>query len=65
MGMKMAGKRILPSPGKWGKNGLENGKNGLKMAQKWNFGPCFPLSQVRPKSMFRPFSSPCRAGGPK
>ena len=43
------------------------------MVRKWNFGPfspfsgpCFPhFSGIRPKSIFRPFSSPFRAGGPK
>ena len=79
MGMKMAENWILASPQKWGKNRPENEKNGLEMekiARKWfenGFSGHFshlpvhvsPIFQVRPKSIFRPFSSPFRAGGPK
>ena len=79
MGTKMAEKWILASPEKWGKHGPENGKNGPKFHFRTIFGLFFPFSgpffsfsgpfsthfQVRRKSIFRPFSSPFRAGGPK
>ena len=64
MGTKMVNKRILASPGKWGKHGLENGKNGPRFHFRTIFGPFFPffgpfspISQARPKSVFWPFSS--------
>ena len=66
-GNKIAENWNLASPGLLGKNGWKS-KNGLKMAQKWNFGSFFPflvnfspMSWVRPKSNFRPFSAPFRA----
>ena len=64
---------------KMGKNGPENEKKKslAKMGRKWSengiaghfslfFGPCFPHSSGEAKkSIFRPFSSPFRAGGQK
>ena len=79
MGTKMAEKWILASPEKWGKMARKMRKMARKMekmARKWfengisghfpHFpGHVSPIFQVRPKSIFRPFSSPFRAGGPK
>ena len=60
-----------PLPWKMGKNGLESGKNGRHPFLS-HFGPLShspehfpPIFQVRPKSIFRSFSSPFRARGPK
>ena len=68
MGTKMAEQWFLASPEKWGKNGPENEKIGPengKIARKWLKMEFRPILQVRPKSIFRPFSSPFRARGPK
>ena len=79
MGPKMAERWILALPEKWGKRGPENGKNGPKSIFEPFLGHFFhfpghfshftghfsPIFQMRPKSIFRPFSSPFRAGGPK
>ena len=61
----MAEKWILASPGKWRKNGLENGKKWLENPFLIHFrtiflfsGPFSPIFHVRPKSIFRPFLSP-------
>ena len=71
MGTKLAEKQILASPENWGKHGPGNGKNGPKFHFRfWGhffhfpvffLGHFFPIFQVRPKSISRPFSSPFRA----